>query len=158
LASALTEALYLPSEPRLIRRLLEVASLFGTRGEPAAVVPLSQEALAQLAGRPQIASCAAPKSRDWCASAVARSRSSTIRRFPAAPSSGQMLVIRKRRRRDLSEAREAMRTRGGRTGSDGYNLRRTLGASSTIRRSSAGVAASTVMRVEATVVTSTRAC
>jgi CRP/FNR family cyclic AMP-dependent transcriptional regulator len=50
LAAALTEALYLPSEPRLIRRLLEVASLFGTRGEPAAVVPLSQEALAQLAG------------------------------------------------------------------------------------------------------------
>ena len=50
LASALTEALYLPSEPRLIRRLLEVASLFGTRDEPAAVVPLSQEALAQLAG------------------------------------------------------------------------------------------------------------
>ena len=50
LASALTEALYLPSEPRLIRRLLEVASLFGTPGEPATVVPLSQEALAQLAG------------------------------------------------------------------------------------------------------------
>ena len=50
LAAALTEALYLPSEKRVLRRLLELTVLFGTESAPAAVVPLTQDELAQLAG------------------------------------------------------------------------------------------------------------
>jgi CRP-like cAMP-binding protein len=46
----LMEALYLPSEKRLFRRLVELASAFGCDTEAAVVVPLTQEELAQLAG------------------------------------------------------------------------------------------------------------
>ena len=50
LAAALTEALYLPSEKRLFRRLLDLTVTFGTDAEPASVIPLTQEEFAQLAG------------------------------------------------------------------------------------------------------------
>lgn len=46
----LMEALYLPSETRLFRRLVELASAFGCDTEDAVIVPLTQEELAQLAG------------------------------------------------------------------------------------------------------------
>ena len=50
LAAALLDALYLPAEARLLRRLLEVAQLYvDPRGGPT-VVPLSQDDLAGLAG------------------------------------------------------------------------------------------------------------
>jgi CRP/FNR family transcriptional regulator, cyclic AMP receptor protein len=50
LAAALTEALYLPSEKRLLRRLVDLVALFGTDTNPATVIPLTQDELAQLAG------------------------------------------------------------------------------------------------------------
>ena len=50
LAAALTEALYLPSEKRLLRRLRDLTSAFGGETEPASVIPLTQEELGQLAG------------------------------------------------------------------------------------------------------------
>jgi CRP-like cAMP-binding protein len=50
LAGALVEALYIPSEKRVVRRLLDASDSFGVQGEPAALVPLTQEELAQLAG------------------------------------------------------------------------------------------------------------
>jgi CRP-like cAMP-binding protein len=49
LAGALTEALYLPAEKRVLRRLLDVSVAFGD-GEPIATVPATQEEIAQLAG------------------------------------------------------------------------------------------------------------
>jgi CRP/FNR family transcriptional regulator, cyclic AMP receptor protein len=45
----LLEALYLPVEKRVLRRLLELTDLYSGGGEEA-VVPLTQEALAELAG------------------------------------------------------------------------------------------------------------
>jgi len=50
LAGALTEALYMPSETRLFRRLVDLIALFGSETAPASVIPLTQEELAQLAG------------------------------------------------------------------------------------------------------------
>ena len=50
LSTAVTEALYLPSEKRLLRRLVELTVLFGSDTEPATVIPLTQDELAQLAG------------------------------------------------------------------------------------------------------------
>jgi CRP/FNR family cyclic AMP-dependent transcriptional regulator len=45
----LLEALYVPAERRVMRRLAELAQLYG-RGDEAAELPLTQEALAELAG------------------------------------------------------------------------------------------------------------
>jgi CRP/FNR family transcriptional regulator, cyclic AMP receptor protein len=45
----LSDALYLPVEKRVLKRLLEVASTYGD-GAPATVIPLTQEDLAGLAG------------------------------------------------------------------------------------------------------------
>jgi CRP-like cAMP-binding protein len=50
LDTALAEALYLPSEQRLLRRLVELTDTFGTSSGGACVVPLTQEQLAQLGG------------------------------------------------------------------------------------------------------------
>lgn len=50
LAAALTEALYVPADKRVLRRLLDAASIFGTPAAATDVVPLTQEELAQLAG------------------------------------------------------------------------------------------------------------
>ncbi len=50
LAAALTEALYLPADRRLLRRLAELTSLFNDGNEPPSVIPLTQEELAQIAG------------------------------------------------------------------------------------------------------------
>lgn len=50
LSAALSQALYLPADKRVVRRLLEAAALFGTDHEPATVIPLTQEELGQLAG------------------------------------------------------------------------------------------------------------
>jgi CRP-like cAMP-binding protein len=50
LAAALTEAQYVPSETRLLRRVAMLANLFGSEAGPATVIPLTQEELAQLAG------------------------------------------------------------------------------------------------------------
>jgi CRP-like cAMP-binding protein len=49
LSSLLSDALYVPVDKRVLRRLLEVANTYGTDG-PAQVVPLTQEDLASLAG------------------------------------------------------------------------------------------------------------
>jgi CRP-like cAMP-binding protein len=48
LAAALVEALYLPVEKRLWRRLLELADMFGPTAP--VTIPLTQEDLAQLSG------------------------------------------------------------------------------------------------------------
>ncbi len=48
LSAALVEALYLPVEKRLWRRLLELSEMYGT--DPPIEIPLTQEDLAQLAG------------------------------------------------------------------------------------------------------------
>jgi len=50
LAGALTDALYLPSDKRVLRRLQDAAEIFGRDDTPADVVPLTQEELAQIAG------------------------------------------------------------------------------------------------------------
>jgi CRP-like cAMP-binding protein len=49
LAGALVEALYLPVERRVWRRLVELADIYAD-GDPPVTVPLTQEDLAQLAG------------------------------------------------------------------------------------------------------------
>jgi CRP-like cAMP-binding protein len=49
LSSLLSEALYVPVDKRVLRRLLEVANTYGNEG-PAEVIPLTQEDLAGLAG------------------------------------------------------------------------------------------------------------
>jgi CRP-like cAMP-binding protein len=49
LSSLLSDALYVPVDKRVFRRLLEVANTYGNDG-PARVVPLTQEDLASLAG------------------------------------------------------------------------------------------------------------
>jgi CRP-like cAMP-binding protein len=49
LSSLLSDALYVPVDKRVLRRLLEVANAYGTDG-PAEVIPLTQEDLAGLAG------------------------------------------------------------------------------------------------------------
>lgn len=49
LSGLLVEALFVPAETRVVRRLLTVAEVYG-RIEPGAVVPLTQEDLASLAG------------------------------------------------------------------------------------------------------------
>jgi CRP-like cAMP-binding protein len=49
LSSLLSDALYVPVDKRVLRRLLEVADTYGNDG-PAQVVPLTQEDLAHLAG------------------------------------------------------------------------------------------------------------
>jgi CRP-like cAMP-binding protein len=50
LATALVEALYLPSDKRVLRRLLDAADSFGAEATGSPLVPLTQEELAQLAG------------------------------------------------------------------------------------------------------------
>jgi CRP-like cAMP-binding protein len=50
LAAALTEALYVPADKRVVRRVVDAAAVFGAPGEPTVMVPLTQEELAQLAG------------------------------------------------------------------------------------------------------------
>jgi CRP-like cAMP-binding protein len=50
LAAALTEALYVPADKRVVRRVVDAATVFGAPGEPAGLVPLTQEEIAQLAG------------------------------------------------------------------------------------------------------------
>ena len=50
LAAALTEALYLPSETRLLRRLVELTELFASSGSDTVTIPLTQDEMAQLAG------------------------------------------------------------------------------------------------------------
>ena len=49
LTDRLLEALYLPVEKRVLRRLVALASLYGDQNEPV-VIPLTQESLAELAG------------------------------------------------------------------------------------------------------------
>jgi CRP-like cAMP-binding protein len=49
LSSLLSDALYVPVDKRILRRLLEVANTYGNDG-PAEVVPLTQDDLASLAG------------------------------------------------------------------------------------------------------------
>lgn len=49
LADALTEALYIPAEKRVLRRLLDLSAAFGD-SEPVDLVPVTQEEIAQLAG------------------------------------------------------------------------------------------------------------
>jgi CRP-like cAMP-binding protein len=49
LSSLLSDALYVPVDKRVLRRLLEVAHTYGDEG-PAEVIPLTQEDLAGLAG------------------------------------------------------------------------------------------------------------
>jgi CRP-like cAMP-binding protein len=49
MSSLLSDALYVPVDKRVMRRLLEVANTYGNNG-PAEVVPLTQEDLAGLAG------------------------------------------------------------------------------------------------------------
>ena len=49
LSHRVTEALFVPAEQRLLRRLGELAGVYGTPGEPA-VIPLTQEELAAMAG------------------------------------------------------------------------------------------------------------
>jgi CRP-like cAMP-binding protein len=49
LSSLLSDALYVPVDKRVLRRLLEVANAYGNK-RPAEVVPLTQEDLAGLAG------------------------------------------------------------------------------------------------------------
>jgi CRP-like cAMP-binding protein len=49
LSSLLSDALYVPVDKRVLRRLLEVANAYGN-DEPARVVPLTQDDLASLAG------------------------------------------------------------------------------------------------------------
>lgn len=50
LSGQLAEALYLPAETRIRRRLLDVAAAYGADGQPATSIPLTQEELASLAG------------------------------------------------------------------------------------------------------------
>jgi CRP-like cAMP-binding protein len=49
LSHQLLEALYVPADKRVLRRLLDLAALYG-EGEGTVVIPLTQEDLAQLAG------------------------------------------------------------------------------------------------------------
>jgi CRP-like cAMP-binding protein len=55
LSSLLSDALYVPVDKRVLRRLLEVANAYGNK-RPAEVIPLTQEDLAGLAGttRPSV--------------------------------------------------------------------------------------------------------
>ena len=48
LAAALVDALYVPADRRVLRRLRELVSLYG--GDPPVVIPVTQDDLAQLAG------------------------------------------------------------------------------------------------------------
>jgi len=50
LATALLEALYLPVDKRLWRRLLDLAAMYGDGDGDGATIPLTQEDIAQLAG------------------------------------------------------------------------------------------------------------
>ena len=50
LSAQLAEALYLPAETRVRRRLLDVAAAYGADGAPGTRIPLTQEELASLAG------------------------------------------------------------------------------------------------------------
>jgi CRP-like cAMP-binding protein len=50
LAAALTEALYLPSGTRLLRRLVELTELFAASSSATVTIPLTQDEIAQLAG------------------------------------------------------------------------------------------------------------
>ena len=50
LSHRLLEALYVPAEKRVLRRLLELVDLYGTATEASTTIPLTQEDLAQLAG------------------------------------------------------------------------------------------------------------
>jgi CRP-like cAMP-binding protein len=50
LSAHLVEALYLPADRRVLRRLLEVCRLYGEPAGPSIVVPLTQEDLSGLAG------------------------------------------------------------------------------------------------------------
>ncbi len=50
LSGQLVEALHLPAETRIRRRLLEIAAVYGGEAQAGSVVPLTQEELASLAG------------------------------------------------------------------------------------------------------------
>ena len=50
LSAHLLDALYVPADRRVLRRLIEVAAVYGEGGAEGAVVPLTQEDLADLAG------------------------------------------------------------------------------------------------------------
>ena len=50
LAGQLVEAMYVPADKRVWRRLLELATTFGTNGEVELTVPVTQDVLAQLCG------------------------------------------------------------------------------------------------------------
>ncbi|MGZ4675366.1 MAG: Crp/Fnr family transcriptional regulator [Acidimicrobiia bacterium] len=50
LARSLTDALYLPSETRMLHRLVDVAEIFGDHDDGPVTIPLTQDELAQLAG------------------------------------------------------------------------------------------------------------
>jgi CRP-like cAMP-binding protein len=49
LSIALLEALFVPADKRILRRLAELAAIYGLGGAPA-VIPLTQDDVAQLAG------------------------------------------------------------------------------------------------------------
>jgi len=50
LARQLVDAMYVPVEARVWRRVVELVSVYGQDGEPARVIPVTQEVLAQLVG------------------------------------------------------------------------------------------------------------
>lgn len=50
LSHQLVEALYVPADKRVIRRLLDLVRLYRTEEEPVTTIPLTQEDLAQMAG------------------------------------------------------------------------------------------------------------
>jgi CRP-like cAMP-binding protein len=50
LASQLLEAMYVPVDKRLWRRIHDLTAIFGSEGLPATTIPLTQEVIAQLAG------------------------------------------------------------------------------------------------------------
>jgi CRP/FNR family transcriptional regulator, cyclic AMP receptor protein len=50
LSGQLLDALYVPAEKRVLRRLAEVAAVYARDGEPETEIPLTQEHLADLAG------------------------------------------------------------------------------------------------------------
>jgi CRP-like cAMP-binding protein len=54
LTAQLLEALYLPADKRVFRRLADLAHTYGSRSAPAVEIPITQEALASMAGTSRI--------------------------------------------------------------------------------------------------------
>jgi CRP/FNR family transcriptional regulator, cyclic AMP receptor protein len=50
LSDQLVEVMFVPVDKRLWRRILELSSIFGTEGEPASTLPMTQDLIAQTAG------------------------------------------------------------------------------------------------------------